>query len=167
MTDETIAFDVADNDLRAAASSCDANDADFIIPSIPSLMCGNMSSDRQCTGSGTEHGMSGGREKRRRGRRQRRRRFRARGMSAGAPGEGLRWGVAQTTISRGWGSQLPRRGRGSQPLHRRWGGRPGRQGRKRANVGRVVLLVLLVVVARRRRTSSSDVVITYDSSLVN
>jgi hypothetical protein len=28
------------------------------------------------------------------------------------------------------------------------GGRPGRQGRKRADVGRIVLLVLLVVVAR-------------------
>ena len=137
----------------------------FIIPSTPSSMRGNMSSDRQCTGSGTEHGMSGGREKCRRGRQQRRRRFRARGMSAGAPGEGLRWGVAQTTISRGWGSQLPRRGRGSQPQHRGWGGRPGRQGRKRVDVGRVVLLVLFVVVARlqggagRRPTTSSSLVV--------
>jgi pyruvate kinase len=31
-------------------------------------MRGNMSSDRQCTGSGTEHGVSGGHEKRQRGR---------------------------------------------------------------------------------------------------
>jgi hypothetical protein len=39
-------FDVTDDDLRAAASSCDANDVIFIIPSIPSSMRGNMSSDR-------------------------------------------------------------------------------------------------------------------------
>ena len=53
MTDETMAFNIADNDLRVAASSCDA----------PSSMRGNMSSDRRCTGSGT-----GGQEKRQRGR---------------------------------------------------------------------------------------------------
>ena len=48
-----------------------------------------------------EHGVSGGgREKHQRGRRQRRRHFRVRGGSAGAPGEGLCWGGAQTTISR-------------------------------------------------------------------
>jgi hypothetical protein len=85
--------------------------------------------------------------------------------SAGAPGEGLRSGGAQTTISRGWGSQPPRRGRGSQPQHRGWGGRPGRQGRKRVDVGRVVLLVLFVVVARlqggagRRPMTSSSLVV--------
>ena len=94
----------------------------FIIPSTPSSMRGNMSSDRQCTGSGTEHGMSGGREKRRRGRRQRRRRFRARGMSAGAPKEGLRWGGAQTTISH---AALGERGSATSPGKGGSAGAPG------------------------------------------
>ena len=35
MTDETKVFDVADNDLRAAASSCDANDVDLHHPLHP------------------------------------------------------------------------------------------------------------------------------------
>jgi hypothetical protein len=35
MTDDTIAFDVADDDLRAAASSCDANDVDLHHPLHP------------------------------------------------------------------------------------------------------------------------------------
>ena len=72
----------------------------FVIPSIPLSMRGNILSDRQCTGSRIEHRVSGGREKHRQGRRQRQRRFRARGVSAGAPGEGLHWGGSQTTISR-------------------------------------------------------------------
>ena len=52
-------------------------------------------------------------------------RCRARGESAGAPGEALHWEGAQTTISRGWGSQPPRRGRWSQPHHRGRGGSAG------------------------------------------
>ena len=35
MTDETISFDVADDNLRAAASSCDANDVDLHHPLHP------------------------------------------------------------------------------------------------------------------------------------
>jgi len=53
-------------------------------------------------------------------------RCRARGESAGALREGLRWGGARTTISHGWRSQPPRRGRGSQPQHWGKGGQPGR-----------------------------------------
>ena len=46
MTDETKVFDVADNNLRAAASSCNAKDVNLHILSIPSSMRGKMSSDR-------------------------------------------------------------------------------------------------------------------------
>jgi hypothetical protein len=74
MTDKTIAFDIVDNDFCAAASSCDANDIDLHHP-IHLLVnaCGNMSSDRQCMGSGMEHWVSGGLEKHQQGQRQIRR----------------------------------------------------------------------------------------------
>ena len=129
MTDETIAFDVADDDLRAAASSCDANDVDLHHPLHPlhplvdaweyivgSTMYGKLDGTRGVGGAGEAS-------------------TRTTTKTKTFPGEGgvSRGAGGGITLGRSPNDNQPRRagGGGGQPQHRGRGGQPGRQGRER------------------------------------
>jgi hypothetical protein len=123
-TDETIAFDIADDDLCAAALSCDANDVDLRHPLHPlvdaweyivgSTMYGKQDRTQGVGGAGEASTRTTTKTETFPGKG---------GVSRGAGG-----GIALGRIPN---DNQPRRGRGGQPQHRGKGGQLGRQGRER------------------------------------
>ena len=128
MTDETKVFDVADNDLRASASSCDANEVNLHHPLHPLV-----DAWEYVVGSTMYRKRDGTRDTGCRGGRRSvdeddDKDEDVSGQGGGQPGRRGRDYVGEEPKRQ---SATPRWGRGGQPQHRGRGGQSGRQGRER------------------------------------